>query len=354
MGKSRHKNSNYQQTKKTPAKQKRNQLEILSFAVGIAGLVLAILSLLLDIDDKPSINVRWIAGFLLISSSVTGIIFSHHRYAKCVIPKKKIVQYGTYLIWGLVLVLGASFLMTASHLKTENKENTSQQLENDEQQLLMQAELYYNGEKYGSMIDLYSSETLRENPIVLNNLGYMYSKGIYFEQNFDMAIQYYENASKKGLNDALHNLISLKLHNCTTFQDVVDVLRTGYDSNEGGTFLFLSSILENSDLSKTQMTAQEQKMIRTKIESFFDADIETQAEILSASLGPWENKTTISDTVTYGGGNTFERYILIRSELVYTGLGISPVYMYTYAISTRTFLYDDLIQEYFVSVLGSE
>lgn len=173
-----------------------------------------------------------------------------------------------------------------------------------------------------------------------------------------MAIQYYENASEKGLDDALHNLVSLKLHNCKTFQEAVDVLRTGYDSNERGTFLFLGSILESKDLSETEMTDQEQNILKAKIESFFDADNETQSEILSASLGPWEYKTTISDTVSHGDGNEFERYTLYSSRYVNSPCGLPYIvkrtYTYVYGISTRTFVYNNLMQECFVSVTDSE
>ena len=349
MGKSKHKNSNYKKTKSTPAKQKIKQKEIINFAITIAGVLLTILSGFFDIVDKPLINFRWFPPLLLIFSSVTGIVFSFRKYNKHATAKKKTVWH--YLFWGPLFILGVYLLVTNSHPNIANPENTPQQLENDEQQLLMQAELYYNGEKYESLVELYSSEALRENPIVINNLGYMYSKGIHFEQNFDTAIQYYENASKKGLDDALHNLVSLKLHNCKTFQEVVDVLRAGYDSNESGTLLFLGSILEGKDLSETKMTDQEQNNVRAKIESFFDADNETQAEILSASLGPWEYKTIISDNVPHGGGNTFEQYILLSEGYVYNGRGISRTYKYDYEISTRTFLYNNLMQEHFVSVI---
>lgn len=357
MGKLNHKNSNYQKTKSTPAKQKIKQKEIINFAMTIASFLLSILSGFFDIVDKPLINFRWFPPLLLIFSSVTGIVFSFRKYNKPATAKKKTVRYVVYSFWGSLLILGVFLLVTNSHPNIANPENTPQQLENDEQQLLMQAELYYNGEKYESLVELYSSEALRENPIAINNLGYMYSKGIHFEQNFDVAIQYYENASKKGLDDALHNLVSLKLHSCTTFQEVVDVLRAGYDSNESGTLMFLGSILEGKDLSETKMTDQEQNNVRAKIESFFDADNETQAETLSASLGPWEWKTTIRDTNPNRGGNDFERNTLVRSEMSYGGRAfpsVCPIHTYTWSVSTRTFLYDNLMQECFVSVIEPE
>lgn len=183
----------------------------------------------------------------------------------------------------------------------------------------------------------------------------MYSKGIHFEQNFDVAIQYYENASKKGLDDALHNLVSLKLHNCKTFEEVVDVLRTGYDSNDGGTFLFLGSILEGKDLSETKMTDQDQTMIKAEIESFFDADNETQAEILSASLGPWKSQGKIADNVPHSGGGPFTQFTALGNTTQYVGPDtLNVITLYNSMKSTRTFLYDNLMQERFVSVTDPE
>ncbi len=353
MGKSKHKNSNYKKTKSTPAKQKINQKEIINFAITIAGVLLTILSGFFDIVDKPLINFRWFPPLLLIFSSVTGIVFSFRKYNKHATAKKKTVWH--YLFWGPLFILGVYLLVTNSHPNIANPENTPQQLENDEQQLLMQAELYYNGEKYESIVELYSSEALRENPIVINNLGYMYSKGIHFEQNFDVAIQYYENASKKGLDDALHNLVSLKLHNCKTFEEVVDVLRTGYDSNDGGTFLFLGSILEGKDLSETKMTDQDQTMIKAEIESFFDADNETQAEILSASLGPWKSQGKIADNVPHSGGGPFTQFTALGNTTQYVGPDtLNVITLYNSMKSTRTFLYDNLMQERFVSVTDPE
>ncbi len=368
MGKSNHKNSNYQKTKSTPAKQKIKQKEFINFAMGIASLFLAILTGFFDIVDKPLINFSWIVSLLLIFSSITGIFFSFCKHIKPATAKKKIVQYVVYSSWGLLLILGAFILLAKSHPNMGNQNNipqqfedyeslgelhSTQQSENDEQQLLMQAELYYNGEKYESLVELYSLEALRKNPIALNNLGYMYSKGIYFEQNFDVAIQYYENALKKGLDDALHNLVSLKLHNCTTFQEVVDVLRTGYDSNDGGTFLFLGSILEGKDLSEIKMTDQDQTMIKAEIESFFDADNETQANILSTSLGPWKFKNVITDTILRKGEHLYERYSSASTTTMYSRTK-DYVHVFIYHKYVRTFLYDNLMQECFVSVADSE
>lgn len=353
MGKPKRKNSHCKATKNTSAKQKSKQKEIINYAITIAGLLLTILSGFFDIADKPLINFKWIASLLLILSSVIGLVFSFRKYTKPKTVKKKIVQYGVYLFWGSLFTLGAFLLVTNAHPKMVNQENTPQQLENDEQQLLMQAELYYDGGKYESLVELYSSEALRENPVALNNLGYMYSKGIYFGQNFDVAIQYYENASKKGLNDALHNLVSLKLHNCTTFQEVVDVLRIGYDTNESGTLLFLGSILEGKDLSETKMTDQEQNIVRAKIESFFDADNETQTNILSTSLEPWQFKNVITDTTLRKGEHLYERYSSASTTTMYTRTG-DYVHVFIYHKYVRTFLYDNLMQEYFVSVTDPE
>lgn len=382
--KKRHKNSNYKGVENTSVKQQDNKKENLSLVSTIFSSIITILSVFLavlgtffNISDKPSINSKYaISWVIILLSLITSFLFCY-RCPKPTTTRDKRIHFVVKLLLGLSFLLGALLFSESSHLDRENQNRTlptienevsqssaiqpienernqnsvSQTIENDKRSLLMQAELYYNGEKYKSMIELYSSEMLRENPIVFNNLGYMYSKGIYFEQNFDEAIHYYELASQNGLDVALHNLISLKLYNCTTFEEVVDVLRSGYDSNEKGTFLFLGSILEGRDLSETEMTSREQDLIIANIESFFTSDSETQANILSASLRTENHSTKVS--INYPLSNQlYEEYTpLGRTKQYYSGNYIT---LYNYLKYNRTFLYDNLMQESFVSVISSE
>lgn len=178
----------------------------------------------------------------------------------------------------------------------------------------------------------------------------MYSNGVYFSQNFDTAIHYYELASAKGSSDAVHNLIALKLHSCTTFEEVVDVLNAGYQSGDNETFLFLGSILRGKELSNAEITNQIRDNLRKEIEGFFSADAETQAKILSDSLGPWKHSDQIVTAFTHEG-NDFIKYTLISSG--YHRIGIRSVFLNTYFKSTRRFLYDNFMQERFVSVIDS-
>lgn len=382
--KKRHKNSNYKGIKSTPVKQQDEKKEYLSLASTIISSIIAILPVFLavlgaffNISDKPSINFKYAISLIIILLSIITCFLFHCGCPKPTTMKDKRVHFVVNLLLGLSVLLGVFLFLASSHLNRENQNSTlptieneisqssaiqpienernqnstSQTITNDERTLLMQAELYYNGGKYQSMIELYSSEMLRENPIVFNNLGYMYSKGIYFEQNFDEAIHYYELASQNGLDTALHNLVSLRLHNCKTFEEVVDVLRFGYDSNEKGTVLFLGSILEGRDLSEVEMTSQEQDLVIASIESFFGSDSETQANILSASLRTEGHSTKVS--MNYPLSNQlYEDFTFLGTTTQYDGENF--IFLYNYLKNNRTFLYNNLMQEFFVSVVSSE
>lgn len=334
------------QTEQSSAQMKQGSIleGKISFVAGIISVVFTFI----NIADKPSVNFKVVFSLALMLLSAIGL-FCHYHKRKKATTKEKVPRSLVKMFWVVMLLLG--FYLSAANFKSwwTSKERISQEVENGEQQMLAEAELYYNGKQYESLVELYTSEELLKNSIVLNNLGYMYSKGIYFNQDFDTAVHYYELASNQGSSDAVHNLISLQLHNCATFEEVVNVLNTGYYSGDNGTFLFLGSILQGEELSDTTMTEQMRNTIAAEIESFFASNAETQIEILSASLGPWQRSTYISDTVPHGVGNIFEQYILISEY--YNNLGIKRTYMYDYQKNTRTFVYDDLMQEHFVSVI---
>ena len=334
------------QTEQSSAQMKQGSIleGKISFVAGIISVVFTFI----NIADKPSVNFKVVFSLALMLLSAIGL-FCHYHKRKKATTKEKVPRSLVKMFWVVMLLLG--FYLSAANFISwwTSKERISQEVENGEQQMLAEAELYYNGKQYESLVELYTSEELLKNSIVLNNLGYMYSKGIYFNQDFDTAVHYYELASNQGSSDAVHNLISLQLHNCATFEEVVNVLNTGYYSGDNGTFLFLGSILQGEELSDTTMTEQMRNTIAAEIESFFASNAETQIEILSASLGPWQHSTMFSDNVPHGGGNIFEQYILISEH--YSNFGIKRTYMYDYLKSTRTFVYDDLMQEHFVSVI---
>lgn len=336
------------QTEQSSAQMKQGSIleGKISFVAGIISVVFTFI----NIADKPSVNFKVVLSLALILLSAIGLFCHYHKRKKATTIKAKVPRSLVKMFWVVMLLLG--FYLSAANFISwwTSKERISQEVENGEQQMLAEAELYYNGKQYESLVELYTSEELLKNSIVLNNLGYMYSKGIYFNQDFDTAVRYYELASNQGSSDAVHNLISLQLHNCATFEEVVNVLNTGYYSGDNGTFLFLGSILQGEELSDTTMTEQMRNTIAAEIESFFASNAETQIEILSASLGPWQHSTMFSDNVPHGGGNIYEQYTSLGTSTVY-GSKYSYITMYNYLKSTRTFVYDDLMQEHFVSVI---
>ena len=333
------------QTEHTAVQSKQaNFKETISLIIS----AICVLPIFIDIYNKPSIAFKSICYIFFLISLICSL-FIHYRRHKKGTPTKG-SKFG--VIWGLLFFCGFfSFINFQSQPMEKETIFQDQDIEYTEEQLLAQAELHYNGNHYESLIELYTSESLLDNPIALNNLGYMYSNGVYFSQNFNTAIHYYELASAKGSSDAVHNLIALKLHSCTTFEEVVDVLNAGYQSGDNETFLFLGSILRGKELSNAEITNQIRDNLRKEIEGFFTADAETQAKFLSDSLGPWEHLTKFSDTVLHDFGKIYEKYTPLGTRSVY--YDDSLVNMYDYLKSTRTFLYDNFMQERFVSVIDS-
>lgn len=334
---------NVQIGEQSSTQKEQSSSQTITLIIGIVDLILT----LVIIDDKPSISFKSVL-FVVLIFSVACVIFHYCKHNKPTTAKSKAILVGIGLLFGGMFACAIPFFVSNIKSWQISKESIPQEIENSEQQILAQAELYYNGEQYKSVVELYTSDLLLENPIALNNLGYMYSKGIYFDQDFDTAVHYYELASNQGSSDAVHNLIAIQLHSCATFEEVVNVLNTGYNSGDKGTFLFLGSILQGKELSGDPMTVQMRSSIVRDIESFFTADAETQTSILSASFEPPQSGPAFSSVVPQESGSIYEQYILLGSN------SVGVTYVYTYLKSPRTFRYDNLMQEHFASVIDSD
>lgn len=344
-------------TGKTAASKNDKLKGNISFVVGIISLLIALPGTFFNVENKPSISFKIILSLLIIASSGFGIFF--FRSEKSTSSKEKSIQNNLTFFSKILLVCGIGFLVTSvvqskqiptgipgAESSSVDFNNSSQQYETSMEQALVQAEFYYDGRMYEQLIELYSSELLRENPIALSNLGYMYSKGIHFEKNHEVALQYYELAAGKGLKEAVHNLISLKLHNCKTFEEVVVTLEQGFDFGDYNTLLFLGSILCGKELSETATELIEDTFM-ADIESFFTLDSEAQSDILSDSLGPWELTTKVSSQTAQRSTSIYERFTSLGTTTVTTGM-YSYTTMFNYLKYTRTFLYDNFMQEQFI------
>ncbi len=114
--------------------------------------------------------------------------------------------------------------------------------------LLNEAEVFYDSKRYEEVLKVYSDERLRDNVIVLNNLGYMYANGYYVEQDFKVAERYYNEAIESGSIDAYNNKLSMYLKYC--LDDIPNVITEGYDlgSKEAAAFVSEFSDSENENV----------------------------------------------------------------------------------------------------------
>jgi len=214
-------------------------------------------------------------------------------------------------------------------------------------QSLRKAEIYFDGKQYGLLVDLYSSGLLAEHPVALNNLGYMYSQGIYFKQNTGSAQKYYELAAQRGLPDANRNLTALLLRNCKTYEQVVDVLKDGLERNVPGVSLFLASCIQETELSPDIMTEENWKQAHRDVEDFFSFAPEKQEEILSSAMISTGEQGLLEDTIPHGNSSIYESLTSIGTHTSYTS-SYNLVYIYSYIKTGRRFIYDHFLQESFL------
>lgn len=76
--------------------------------------------------------------------------------------------------------------------------NYYQNEEKSEHELLRRALVAYESSDYNTMIDILSSEQLKNNPIALCNLGYVFAMGVGTEKNQDIATKYFNQAIEMG------------------------------------------------------------------------------------------------------------------------------------------------------------
>jgi TPR repeat protein len=112
----------------------------------------------------------------------------------------------------------------------------------DESTLLSYADQEFQAENYEIVVQVYSMDNLKNNPIACNNLGYMYANGIYFPENVELADYYYDKAIEQGDNKAFENKMALHFRICDSSR--VDLLRIGYQMGNEATINFFASHIE--------------------------------------------------------------------------------------------------------------
>lgn len=100
-----------------------------------------------------------------------------------------------------------------------------------QEELLERALKYYDVEQYLDVINIYNLDTMETNPIALNNLAYMYEKGIFFSVNIEKAKELYFHASQLGCQTATDNYVIISLQNPNNIDEMLAALKYGYQNN---------------------------------------------------------------------------------------------------------------------------
>lgn len=115
--------------------------------------------------------------------------------------------------------------------------------------LLNYARIYYTANEYEKMVRIYADSRLEDNVIALNNLGYMYANGIYFEKNVEEANFYYDRAIELGCQQAYSNKMAMYLEE--HLDGIPEVVLLGLELDNDCVINFISEMFE-TDADKTQ------------------------------------------------------------------------------------------------------
>lgn len=173
------------------------------------------------------------------------------------IPKDIYVKKGSVID----LTLGAIYINYSSY--------------NSIEECLEHAEKFYNQKQYDNVIKIYQHDYLSQNAIALNNLGYLYSKGLGVEKDDTEAKKYYLLAFEAGEKTGLSNYIVNNIISPHYLEDVLDALKLGYQYNEENTVRFVEAIIMDVDLRKYKLN---------EVNDFFKLDDDTKIDILKKCM----------------------------------------------------------------------
>ena len=152
---------------------------------------------------------------------------------------------------------------------------------------LASAEEYYSSKEYDITEAIYTTPQLLDDPIALNNMGYLYSSKLStfsqdLEDTFELASSYYMASFNKGNETALSNWIILNIEKASTYENLIAALRFGYLHKDIATLKFLAYLI-------TGETVEEQRKYYDKICSKFPS-------MLDEELIDLINKNTYTNT----------------------------------------------------------
>lgn len=115
----------------------------------------------------------------------------------------------------------------------------------DVNQLLKDAEQSYYCGDYLQTAQIYQNDTLQHNDIAINNLGYLFSRGLGVAQDLKIGKEYYYKAAQMGNNIAAKNYIISVLSAPSSYVEILDTLKSGHDEED----TIVDSFVENMMLN---------------------------------------------------------------------------------------------------------
>lgn len=200
--------------------------------------------------------------------------------------------------------------------------------------LLNEAEILYDSQDYKELFEVYSDERLRENAIVLSNLGYMYANGYYVKQDLDMAEKYYNDAIEKGCIDAYNNKLSMYLKYC--LDNIQDIIIEGYElgSNKAATFISTFSDSEDEDVKI--------------LYDFCNDSFEEQSSYIN-KMYYWNDSGVISSNSALSS-DALVRYELLNADYNIHESDNSAGYIFTYRKYNLLCANLDILDEHFIKI----
>ena len=94
--------------------------------------------------------------------------------------------------------------------------------------LIKKAEQAFLTEDYIEALKIYKDDSLEDNPVALNNLGYLLSMGLGAEKDIKSGRDYYKESAELGNPVALDNYVRSVLKHPITYDEVLDALIWGH------------------------------------------------------------------------------------------------------------------------------
>lgn len=169
---------------------------------------------------------------------------------------------------------------------------------------LVQAQEYFYSEKYPDALALYQ-EFYQESKVAAINLGYMYSKGLGCDRDFDLACKYYKHAYALGAKEGLENYLAINFLSPNDLETTLGALMYGVEEKHS------SAIKYAAFLQSDELFAVSNEQVLQIAKEFFDKSNYTQLKILESKKIETSQQTELFGQDIIPANTEFKEYILI-------------------------------------------